>query len=201
MKKILSSLSVAWRWKDIGSCDKSGILSKLLGSFGLSTPLKPHLLLQPLFGTWGTPVQSELWMPGGSPRGAHESTFGFLFLLYVFAVWTQTQWNPPSLCPGRTLQWPMRAAPSEPATKWSLGVRLQLPWGMCRNRHQGLSSPTLNTSQPQRLRAGFWGVTYNTHLPWMPWVVCPKLRITYNWFLGHSDFIFKMLAHWWYPSM
>lgn len=37
--------------------------------------------------------------------------------------------------------------------------------------------------------------------PTTPWVTCTGLRIINHWFLGYSDFIFKMLAQWWYPSM
>ena len=71
---MLSSLSVTWRWKDIGFCGESGILFKLLRSFSPSTP---HL--QPLLGNMGTFVQSELGVLRESLGRAQEPYFLFLF--------------------------------------------------------------------------------------------------------------------------
>lgn len=119
---------------DIGGPAELWILSKLLRSLAL----RPHSVLQPLFGANGISVQSEL--PRGSTRRNTGIDFSFSFL---YLLCEAQSWRPPSFCSNRNQLWPMPTTPSEPATKWSRGQgHSYLGGGACRDIHLSPSSPT-----------------------------------------------------------
>lgn len=181
---------------DIGSPAELWILSKLLRSLAL----RPHSVLQPLFGTNGVSVHSELWVPRGSTRrnAGIDVSFSFLYLLCE-----AQSWRPPSFCSNRNQLWPMPTAPSEPATKWSLRARPQLPvvvGGMQRHTPKSFityPNPPKLMTQGQDSEGSPRTPIFSGHpaLPVPGWG-----SQTAGWFLGHSD-LFKMFVQWWYPSM
>ena len=77
---LLSSLSVTWRWKDIGCCAELGILSKLLRPFRPLNPTGSPSL-------WLGPKVHLCSQSCGYPEEVWEETknqFFFCFSLYLF---------------------------------------------------------------------------------------------------------------------
>ena len=143
---MLSSLSVTWRWKDIGFCGESGILFKLLRSFSPSTP---HL--QPLLGNMGTFVQSELGVLRESLGRAQEPYFLFLFCTITKKKIFLTFWPCSKhvgilvLCMGMEPSFPAVEAQSYPLD-WQVSPSLHLSC-TCRVTGDLLNSAQVGVSQ------------------------------------------------------